>query len=58
MNSRSDTERLNQLEALLRRNDAVYEFWFDPDVQIMYSGDQNGDTLRQVVDRLLDAQEH
>jgi hypothetical protein len=51
----SDSERLDRLEALLRADGRVVEFWFDDDPSIVWAGDQPGDTLRQALDDLIDA---
>lgn len=49
----TDTERLDQLQKLRRRRDELHEFWFDPDAELFWAGDQGGDDLRAALDNLL-----
>lgn len=51
----NDTQLLDRLEALLRANDNMIEFWFDADAEMLFAGEESGDTLREALQKLVDA---
>ena len=50
----SDSELLDGFEALLRKDDAIFEFVFDRRAGIVFAGEAGGDTLREALAKLLE----
>ena len=44
---------LTQFQAMLQKDDAMVEFWYDPDAKIFWAGEAMGDTVHQALDRLI-----
>jgi hypothetical protein len=44
---------LAAFEDLLRKREEIHEFWFDPDAEVFWAGDEMGDTLLDALRKLV-----